>query len=226
MRTRQAALTAICALLLFVAAESNAQTWNLPIRAGWSNAGLSGDAQLGSDNVNGFVGSFGAALRLNEDFGVEFDIAYAQKGGKGTITNEVNNSPSNPPQSDIYTIEGETNLDYLEFWAMVDGYLGVADQMELVGYLGVSLGNLVRAEASGTLNGSPFETDLKDGISAIDWAGLVGAGFRYELESVTLTIDFIAEIGFVDITEREDTNISTQAYYTMIGVVFPLTREE
>jgi hypothetical protein len=171
-----------------------AQTWHLPVRAGWSRAGINGGNQLGSDYVNGFVGAVGAALRLNADVSVEFDVAYSQKGGKGTITNEVANSPSNPPQTGTFFIEGETSLDYLEFWAMVAAHLEVSDKSQLKDYLGVSLGNLLNATVEGTANGQPIDLDIKDGLKSVDWAGLVGAGFTYSLESVTVFIDVMGEM--------------------------------
>ncbi len=218
---------ALGAALLLVAASASAQTWSLPIRAGWSSASITGGNQLGSESVSGFVGSFGAALRLNPDVSVEFDIAYAQKGAKGTITNEVANSPSNPPQpGPIYNITGETSLDYLEFWGMVIGHLEVADQWELKGYLGVSLGNLLNAEVEGTANGEPIKLDINDGIKSADFAGLVGGGVAYQLKSITLTLDFIAELSFVDINDSVlDTDFKNRAYYTMLGVAIPLTRD-
>jgi hypothetical protein len=215
---------ALGAVLLLMAASVNAQTWSLPIRAGWSNASITGGNQLGSESVNGFVGSVGAALRLNPDVSVEFDIAYAQKGAKGIITNEVANSPSNPPQpGPIYTIDGETSLDYLEFWGMVIGHFEVADQWELKGYLGVSLGNLLNAEVEGTANGDPIKLDISDGIKSADFAGLVGGGIAYELKSVTVTMEFMAELSFVDINDSVlPTDFKNRAYYTMLGVAIPL----
>lgn len=224
MRNRFLGGITLGAALLLIAASVSAQTWSLPIRAGWSNASITGGEQLGSESVNGFVGSFGAALRLNPDVSVEFDIAYAQKGAKGIIKNEVANSPSNPPQpGPIYKIDGETSLDYFEFWGMVVGHLEVADQAELKGYLGVSLANLLNAEVKGTANGQPIELDVKDGLQNADWSGLVDAGFAYEYKSVILTLDFIAEIGFVDInTSVLETDFKNRAYYTMLGVAIPL----
>jgi len=224
MRNRFFGGTALGVVLVLGVASAHAQTWSLPIRAGWSNASISGGSQLGSERVNGFVGSLGAALRLNPDVSVEFDIAYAQKGAKGTITNEVANSPSNPPQpGPIYRIEGETSLDYLEFWGMVIGHLEVADQWELKGYLGVSLGNLLNAEVEGTANGEPIKLDVSDGLKSADWAGLVGGGIAYEIDPVVLTLDFFAELSFVDINASVlDTDFKNRAYYTMLGVAIPL----
>jgi hypothetical protein len=213
-------------LQCLVPAIAAAQSWSLPVRAGWSRAGVSGDQQLGSDFVNGFVGSVGAALRLNEEVSVEFDVAYAQKGGKGVISNEVAYNPSNPPPpGPQITIVGETNLDYVEFWATVAGHLQLRGESELKGYLGISLGNLVNAEAKGTNNGQPFETDLKDGLSSIDWAGLFGLAYTYDFERVTIMADLIAEIGFTNINDSVlDVDFKTRAYYVMLGVAFPLTQ--
>lgn len=217
------------AALLFVAADAGAQSWSMPIRAGWSSASITGGTQLGSESVNGFVGSLGAALRLNPDVSVEFDIAYAQKGAKGTITNEVANSPSNPPQpGPTYNFTGETSLDYFEFWALVNFHLEVADQWELKASLGVSLGNLLNAEIEGTADtGEAIKQDISDGLSSADWAGLVGAGVAYGLESITLTLDFFWEASFVDINNSVlTTEFKNQAYYAMVGVTIPLTSYE
>ena len=221
-------VVAVIAGFLGSANDSTAQSWSLPIRAGWSNARVTGDNQLGSESVNGFVGSFGAALRVNQDVSVEFDIAYAQKGSKGIITNEVANSPTNPPQQNIFTIDGETSLDYVEFWTMFIAHLPIADKSEVKGYLGLSLANLVNAEVKGTANGQPFEDDLRDGIRDIDWAGLIGAGITYDLKSVTLTLDFIAELGFININDSalDELNFKTRAFYTMLGVAIPLPTGE
>ena len=209
------------------AGSAIAQAWSLPIRGGWSSASLSGTDHLGSKSRNGFVASAGGELRFNEDLALEFDVAYAQKGASGTITNEIANSPSNPPQQNVYNFTGDVELDYVEFQAMVVGFFQGGDKLELCGRAGVSLGNLVTAKATGTYNGSPVDLDIKDTISSIDWAGVVGGGVRYEVKPVILTLDFIAEFGFTDINESVVVdNIRTQAFYTMLGVVIPLTGHE
>jgi len=226
MRNRFFAVLVVGLLSIVIAENACAQSWSLPIRAGWSNASITGSNQMGSESVNGFVGSLGAELRFNKDFGIEFDIAYAQKGAKGTITNEVANSPSNPPQQNIFTFEGETSLDYVEFWAVLVGHLEVAKKAELKGYAGVALANLVSAEASGTANGTPVSFDLKDTLNSVDFTGIIGAGFAYDVGSVVLTIDFITDLGLTSINESVVADdFKTRAYYTMLGVVIPLSDE-
>lgn len=205
-----------------------AQSWSLPIRGGWSNGVTSGDPQLGDKRTDGFVGTFGAALRLNPEISIEFDLAYTQKGAEGTVTNEVASGPSSPPQPNVYTFNGETSLDYLEFWTMVVPHLHIADTSELKGYLGLSLNTLINSQVTGTFNGMAIDQDLSDGLRGIDSGVLVGAGITYDVKSVVLTLDFIAEFGLVNINQSvlEELDFKTQAFYTMLGVSIPLHHDE
>ncbi len=208
------------ALLLQCVTTATAQTWSLTARGGWSHAGLSGD-QWGGDYVNGIMGSIGAALRIDEDMSMEFDVAYTQKGAKGRF--EV---PSDPPlPGPLIIFEGEASLDYVEFWTLFAAHFGVAERSAVKGYLGVSLGTLLKAEATGTANGYPVEVDLEDELSSVDWAGIVGAGFTYSLSNVTVFVDVMAEIGFANINDTDvESSLSTRAYYTIVGVTIPLIR--
>jgi hypothetical protein len=207
------------AIVLTGASGAAAQTWHLPIRFGSSHAGVDAGDELGSEYVDRFMTSIGAELRLDDDIGIQFDVVYAQKGAKGTFTTP--DLPSVPTA----TFVGEADLDYIEFWATFTARLEVAEKAALKGCLGVSLGSLIKAEATGTANGFPVEVDLEDFLSSVDWSGVAGVGFTYDLKSVTLFIDAIADIGFADINDLGvGDSVHTRAYYTTVGVAIPLTR--
>lgn len=208
------------AFVLPCASSVTAQSWYLPVRFGLSHAGLDSDDQLGSQYVNGIMASVGADLRLDEDISIEFDVVYAQKGAQGTFT-----TPEDAPLPiPVATFVGEASLDYIEFWMTFAASLEVTEKAALKGYLGVSLGNLLKAEATGTANGFPVEVDLEDFLRDVDWSGIVGAGFTYDLWSIDVFIDVIADIGFADISDLGvGETVHTRAFYTTAGLAMPLT---
>ena len=67
-----------------------------------------------------------------------------------------------------------------------------------------------------------------DGIAGIDFGILIGGGVTYDVKSVTLTLDLLAELGLVNINQSviSDASFKTQAYYAMVGVIIPLAHED
>lgn len=227
-RSSRAVLAGLCVVVCLVQAkESTAQPyWDLAISGGWNNASLSGgDAKLmAQDPLNTFNVGVAFLLRADEEFGFEFGIRYSRKGGTGTIDSTF--AIPNFKNVTASIGDAEVTLDYIEIPLLLAGILPTGKTSYLRGYAGPSLGILVSADAKGTMNGEPYESDISDVLNNIDFAIAVGGSFVYEFGSWSAMADGRYVIGFTSIDKSDlDTDIKTQTWEASLGVLIPLAHE-
>ena len=197
--------------------------WMLDFRGGWCNSQLTGSERLSAgDSRNGLAFELSAELVLNKNVSWEFGLGVKQKGESGMFNSSASQNPGSPDEDLDFT--GDVDLGYLTFDIIVNagmpvGYSGWAG---LFG--GIGLGNLVNAQAVGTLNGQDADLDLEGVFKGQDFYGILGASYKYRFNNnVQLLIDYRAEIGLVDI---DDTALQSGTYtfanIFMIGVGIPI----
>ena len=220
-------LLIIGTFITLVPERAQAQRWLMILRAGGDVSSLSGD-RLGGETITGFTAGIGAEIQANRSWGAEFNLAYVPKGGKGTITNEVASSPSNPPPPDpTIVIDGTAKLEYLEASISAVAHLSTGHTSEIRFYLGWSLGVLLNAEADGTAtsDGEPIELDLEGGVKSVDSSFLVGAGWFFEIKGHTFLVDYRSYIGATDINDSNlEGDLRTMTHIIQVGFQIPLAQ--
>jgi len=222
MRTR-IALTAALVLAALASAPAHAQRWDLLVSGGWSNGNLSGgrDKLLGTETRNGFTAGVGALLRADDELGFEFAARYVQKGGTGTISETY----AVPNFSNVTEEIGQATVaaDYVQIDILIAGILDTSAKSYLRGYIGPSLGVLVKANADGVIDGEPFEQDMKDNFKSVDWTPTIGASFHYDVGAVALVLDGRFSMGISSIDDTAgDHDIKTRTWQVSLGAAIPL----
>jgi hypothetical protein len=219
------------ALILFpLATDAVAQTsWEIGLRAGMGGAKLTGDdveaftfyldestyvqGDIG-DMRMGFVGGGYATAHINEQFAVRLEALYLQKGGKGDLVGEIGGTP--------FALEMTFKLDYVEFplLAVVSFPAGSSGTFDI--FAGPAVSFNLSAEIEAKAGGQSASEDL-EGVSSVDFGGVLGAGFTLALTSVDLFADARWEWGFTSIDDSEiEADIKNSAFGFMVGVGFPL----
>lgn len=219
-------LAAAIALVGLAATATPARSqprWDLLATGGWSNGSLSGgrDKLLGTETRNGFTAGAAALLRVGDELGFEFAARYVQKGGTGTISETY----SVPNFSNV-TVEigsASVELDYVQLDILIAGILDTSAKSYLRGYIGPSLGVLVKADVHGVVNGEPFDAEIKDKLKSVDWTPTVGASFHYDLGRVDAVVDGRFAMGISSIDDSGgDFDIKTRTWQVSLGVGIPL----
>jgi hypothetical protein len=208
--------------------DAAAQQWDWALRTGWTASTMSGSDRMGSESISAPTVGISAELWLNRDWGWEFATQYVQKGGEGTITNEVATSPGNPPPPEpTYTLQGTARLDYVEFSVAIAARLSLGKTTEARVFLGPSLGVLIRAQADGVLtsDSTHTEVDLDPSLQEVDFSGLLGASFAWEFKpDMTMLVEVRSLIGAVNINDSDiEGDLRTQVYEVLIGLELPIT---
>jgi hypothetical protein len=201
-----------------------AQEWCLDAYGGWSYSGLSGKSSnlLGGDYKSGFGGGVGAELKLNEDWGWEFGLWYVQKGAQGSFANDAENHGFLPRPTDEF--DGTVYLDYIEVPILVNVYFPVGETTLIRGFIGPAFAFLTRSEAEGLLNGSSTAIDLGDDLDDADITVMIGAGAQFDLQSVSVLVDFRWDIGATNVSNVDETALRNSTVLITAGIGIPLTR--
>ncbi len=201
--------------------------WDGVLYGGWSHARLSGSSQPfeSSDARDAGTGGVGFVLRVEDEFGIEFGIRATQKGASGEVdltdyTADVNTSTPR------ILGEGTTALTYLELPLTFAGYMSAGQKAYLRGYLGVSPNFLLKANFTGTLEGSSADVDIKDALKGFDFAWVIGASATLDKTSYSLWLDgrYVGGVRSID-NSGSDYDVKTNAFEMALGVGIPLVRE-
>ncbi len=131
----------------------------------------------------GIGGVFG--LGLNQQFYIELEPMYLQKGG---VLNQRGADPD---------IEFETS--FIEVPLFLKVFFSDEVRPFLMG--GPTVGILLTSEASGNIEGMKFTGDLKDVTRGIDIGFMVGAGMNFPLGKINGFIDGRYEFGLTDLNK-------------------------
>jgi opacity protein-like surface antigen len=211
-------------LLACTANEVGAQAeWDFFALGGYTRGNLRGGSEnlLGAESKNGFSAGVQAQLRLNDAYGFDVGLRYLRTGGGGIIdsTFAVYNF------KDVVRPIGNAvvTLDYVELPATFVFFFDTTESSYLRAYLGLSLNILVRAHATGDVEGEPIDQDLKDSMQSAQGAGLIGAGYVYEFDSWRLIADAYYSQGLTKVTNEP--NIKARMFAVTFGVGIPLARD-
>jgi hypothetical protein len=171
---------------------------SLGARGGLSYSHLAGDVQTNS-RARFVVGVF-AGFEIAENFGVQPELAYAQKGAK-TESEIVD------PVGGLITLTQTTSIDYLEL--LVPAYLRIKVNNEKVKprlYAGPTFGLPLNCKVKTDRSvGEPLPTvDCKDDVTSFDFGLLFGFGLELGSGPGKFAVDLRYELGLANISELED----------------------
>lgn len=175
----------------------------------WATIGGT-DASDNADHRTGFLGGGFVRCDLNEQYGVQVEVLFVQKGFEG----------------DIHTVDGDVHpgkarLEYvdvpLEFVARFEG----TDKIGFQIFAGPSFNFSIKAEAE-TEDG--FEND--DGRTRnFEFGAVVGAGVEYRLSSLSILVEGRYSSGVTSFAEDvagQSVDVQNRVTAVMVGVGIPL----
>jgi hypothetical protein len=205
-------LVSACAIAaLTFAPQAHAAGLTAGLKGGVNWAKIGGDGA--PDNVSSRTGfSGGGFLRhnMNEQFGVQAEVLYVQKGFEG----------------DIHTVDGDIHpgkarLDYVDVPIELVGRFKGTDKIALEVFAGPSFNFNIKAEAE-TEDG--FEND--DGRTKnFEFGAVVGGGIEYMLSSFSILADVRYSLGATSIAEDvagQSVDVKNRGIAVMGGISFPL----
>lgn len=218
-----AGTVAIAAVLSLATPPARAQVaWDAFFDGGYSRGNLAAgsDNLLGSDPRNGFTAGASVQLSLQDAYAFEVGVRYTRKGGGGKIdsTFAVENFTNVP----MVVGSVDIALDYVEIPLTAAFRFDANEHSYVKGYLGPVFNILVRARATGDVEGTRFDEDLKDSMKNVMVEGMVGAGYVYEFDRWSLTADVRFSQGLAQATN--DNDIKTRTFLATVGVGIPLVR--
>lgn len=253
MKLYSAIVTAITLMVLVTIGSGVAYglTWEMGLKAGVTNSRLTGDPVtiwLGEGDVElmgavddykvGFIGGAYARVDFNNFFGIQAEILYAQKGGKGPSKGTAVVTPPNrdPLKS---TFEGTLTLqaDYIEVpvLAVFSVKSGESGRLSLRGLIGPTFS--YNTSAKMRLEGEAFNATLpldeqwitvdesKDaGTQVVDFelGALMGISISYAFKGMEMLLDVRLGHGLTTI----DNTANARSTYNsgvdlMAGVAIP-----
>jgi len=205
-------LTAVVCVLALVALAAQAEAKMTAGFKGGVNLGdVSGDnAPENTSTRTGIQG--GAFLRhgVNEQFGVQGEVLYVQKGVEG----------------DIETEDGDTHtatykVDYIDIPLLFVAIFPAGDKLGFNIFGGPSFNFNMTAEADIEGHG----TEDIENVKSFEFGAVIGGGLGYMLSSVSLVVDVRYSMGATSITEEVagvSADMKNRGIGIMAGVAFPI----
>lgn len=175
---------------------------------------------LGDDSRSGVTAGAGIWWPLGRVFMVAVDVRYTQKGSKGSVDTRFDEDAATPG----FRLFATAELDYLEVPVLLAAGLDFGARSTLRGYLGPSANFLVSGKINGTLNGQHFETDIAEGLTGVDWAGVVGASYAYRLAAggIVLDVRWVTSLRSVEDASRFDASVNNNTFAFSLGWAVPI----
>jgi hypothetical protein len=196
IRTMKKLLLTLAAGVLFFGAQ--AQISIMP-KAGVSLASTATKTNGESEDVNmkaGFTFGVAAPISISEQFSVQPELLYVQKGGK--------------LKSDDVT--ASVTFNYLEIPVMARAHFG-GFYLGAGPYLGIALSGKVKFDFTGILSGTSVEADVnigndpeEDGLKRTDFGLCFGLGYGLEIGTGKLVFDARYGLGLSNTTPGGDSD--------------------
>jgi hypothetical protein len=189
------------------------------------------------DMKPGFVGGAYATAHVNEMFGVRLEALYFKKGGKGDNSGELLMYDEFDVLQGAIDISGENTLtlDYFEIplLAVLSFPAGESAAFEVFAGPAIAFNTKAEFETEVTLSVPGYsetetgKVDLSDDIKGTDFGGVLGAGFTFNLTSVSLFAEARWTMGFTKVDDSADPgDIKNSAFGFMAGVGIPLAKTQ
>lgn len=230
----------VSALIVFVlatsiAASANAQvTWSAGFKGGVDFAPFLGSDTKISESVfdentgstltfdgdldgsrTGFAGGGFATAHINEAFGVQLEVLYVQKGGKGDIAVTVDGVPAG-------TLKATVKLDYVEIPLLGVGSFKAGEKATIDLFAGPAVAFNVSAKEKDEFLGETDETDVSDAFKSTDFGLAFGGGVTIAAHPrANVVLEGRYTLGLIKIAES-DADLKTSAFSIMAGVSFPI----
>jgi opacity protein-like surface antigen len=179
-------------------------SWSAGPKAGLNMAKLFGsDAEDIDEFRYGFVGGGFIRAQMHENFAIQAEALYTQKGGKAT---EGSN-------------EFKATADYIEIPVMAMGLFPAGDKATVTVMAGPAISFLTTAK----LDENGTETDVKDDTKSVDFGIQFGVGVDIEAtETVIIMINAGYNLGLMKIDDSDaGLDIKNGVLGLTAGVAFP-----
>jgi hypothetical protein len=192
-------------------ARVDAATWTAGAKGGVNWGDLGGDnAPENTSARAGFQGGAFARCNPTEQFGVQAEILYVQKGAEGDFLTE-----------DLDIHPATYKLDYIDIPIVFVANFPAGDKLGFNVFGGPSFnfntGATADVEEHGTI-------DLNN-VKSFEFGAVIGAGLAYELSSMSLIADVRYSLGaspVVDDVGGQSVDAKNRGIGLMAGLSFPL----
>jgi hypothetical protein len=178
---------------LFVSTASAQPMISYGVTAGWGLASISAeDDELNdalSDMRNGLdIGGF-VEVPVNDMFSVVIAGKYAQKGAKGTFT------------EDGISFDSTVKVDYIDIPILANFPINTMGSFRPFIYAGGVPAFKVSAKSVAEFEGEEFEEDLDDEVKSFDFGLMFGGGVQFG-GRYGVAVDY--NLGLLNVNEEED----------------------
>jgi hypothetical protein len=188
-----------------------------------STAGADG-ALLGEERRGGVTAGGGFWWRFDRAIALGLDVRYTQKGSAGKVDTRFSEDATTPG----LILDATVELNYIEVPLLLAGQLDFGAHSSVRGYFGPSANFLVSSKVAGTLNNSHFESDIADGLTGVDWGGVVGASYAYRLSSGAVVFDarWTISLRSVEDSPDLDADVKNNTFAFALGWAVPIRSGE
>jgi hypothetical protein len=203
-------------LLAMPVEYANAQTlWSYGIKGGISLSRVDWSAVPDYDQYSTrFVGGGFVTAQVYENFGVQVEGLYSQKGGQFSQA------------ADSLTIDSWLKIDYVEIPVLAFGMLPAGDRTRLRFFGGPALAFLLQSKGiiqSNALTPNNVEEDLKRETRFFDLGLMLGIGCDIKINEKA-SVDFSASynLGLTNFDDSQSNDdIKHRAFGFMVGLRYP-----
>ncbi len=187
--------------IAFIGFSMNAQEESIRFgaKAGVNFNNVKGDNE-GTDNRTGFhIGGL-VEIPISEKFAFQPELLYSSQG----------------TQVDEDDFESKTKLDYLNIPLMAKFYAAKGFSIQA----GPQIGFLLSANSEGTDLGQPFDDDIKDQLSSVDFGLNFGAGYQLDMG---LFFEGRYNLGLSNIFDEDvigDDSVQNSVFQVSVGYKF------
>lgn len=189
-----------------------------------SNTTGADGALLGEESRSGVTAGGGFWWRFDRAIALGLDVRYTQKGSVGKVDTRFSEDATTPG----FILDATVELNYIEVPLLLAGVLDIGARSTIRGYFGPSANFLVGSTVKGTLNSSHFESYIGDGLKGVDWAGVVGASYAYQLASGAVVFDarWTISLRSVEDSPDLDADVRNNTFAFALGWAVPIRSGE
>jgi len=193
------------AVIVGMASYADARKSFVGAKGGVNLARLNGDGTDELDSRNGFVGGAFFGIEFTDDFGMQFEGLYIQKGAEG---------PFETANGD--TVNTAFKLDYVEFPVLFVAGLSDSKKVGFILFVGPTFAFNLSAEATDLDTNETKELDAE----SFEFGATFGGGVEYQLSSVSIVGDVRYDIGLTDAVK--DVGVKNSGVGIMVGLKVPI----
>lgn len=187
------------------ATDADAKKYFVGVKGGVDMARLNGDGTDELDSRNQFMGGAFFGIDFTEDFAVQLEALYIQKGAEG---------PYGTAAGD--TVNAAFKLDYIEFPVIFKAGFSDSKTIGFSLYAGPTFGFNLSAEAE------DLDTQVTEELDAesFEFGVAFGGGVEYQLSSMSIIGDVRYSMGLTDAVK--ETDVQNSGVEIMVGIQIPI----